>query len=196
MNFSRRFFILIETDYRGSIPAFPSKGLRTFEGKAGDDQGIWLESDSNYTACISYIKGQENKRRKKLDYYCGLVSKQAENRRKQRDQNRIDRHRRSFDYVKVSDGDYVVLNQKHREPVRQKELLIIYEGLVLARKIKKDSSGDEFKIKRGGGKKKEITEFSKRSRLNMMKHLGMLKNRPEFWFDLTYPDDVMEGLRL
>jgi hypothetical protein len=147
-------------------------------------------------ACISDIKGQKHYRRETLDYYWNLITKSAERNKSQKEENRIAKYRRSFDYVETKDGDYAVLNKKYRKSVRPKELLKIYEGLVLARTIKKDSAGGEFKTKRGGGKKKKITEFSKSSRLNLMKHLGMMKNRPEFWHDLTYPDDVMEGLSI
>jgi hypothetical protein len=183
---------LSEIDYRRNTTAFPSKGQLTFEGKASADHGIGLESNKSDTACISDIKGQKHYSREKLDYYFNLLSRTAERNRKQKEQNRLDRRKRSFEFFDTCEGDRVVLNEC--EVVRQKESLKIYEGLVLVRKIKKDSVESEFKIKRGGGKKKKITEFSKRSRLNMMKHLGMMKHRPEFWHDLTYPDDVMEGL--
>jgi len=43
---------MVEREYRGSISALPSNGLLTFEGKAGDDQGIELGSAGSDTACI------------------------------------------------------------------------------------------------------------------------------------------------
>jgi hypothetical protein len=145
-------------------------------------------------ACTNDIYGQKHYSRERLDYYWNLLSKSAEKKRTQNEKNRIDRYRRSFDFVKTLDGNYVVLNQTCRKSVKPKELLKIYEGVSFVRKTEKGSAEGDFKIKRGGGKKKKITTFSKKSRLNMMKHLGMMKYRPEFWFDLTFPDDVMKGL--
>jgi len=160
---------MVEREYRGSISALPSNGLLTFEGKAGDDQGIELGSAGSDTACKSNIKGQ-------------------------REENRIVKYRKSFDFDKTADCNYFIRNQEGRKDYRKNELLKIYEGVVFARKIKMHSWENKGEIKKASGEKKEITTFSKRSRLNMIKHLAMMKIRPVFWYDLTYPDDVMEGL--
>lgn len=178
-------FFMEKDEGRGFATFLPLPGLYDSPGGQGG---------SPDAACISDIKGQKHYSRETLDYYWNLVSNQAEKKGKQNVQYKIDKHRRSFDFVKTRDGSYVVLNQKYRKSDRPKELMKIYEGVTFVRKIKKESTKGDFKIKKGKGKKKEITTFSKKSRLNMMKHLGMMKYRPEFWFDLTYPDDVMEGL--
>jgi hypothetical protein len=119
--------------------------------------------------------------------------KEAERKRIQKAENRAN-YRRKLDLAKTVDGDLLVGDLEDEKDYRSNEVVTIYEGLIQVRKLKKDSVEDDFKIKKGGGEKKKITTFSKRSRSNMMQHLGMNKCMPEFWHDLTYPDDVMEGL--
>lgn len=101
---------------------------------------------------------------------------------------------KSNDFIKLENGDYIVRYPLAQKEVRKNEVLKLYNGIFLARHIKNDSFEAIVKIKRGGGKKGKIIEFSKKSRLNMIKNLAMMKNRPEFWFDLTYADDAMACL--
>ena len=145
-------------------------------------------------ACISDIKEQKHSSGDRLDYYWNLLEKLVDKNRSQRKQKFRDRIARSVYFAKTSGGNYTVLDQELGDDARQNELLRVYSGLCLVRKIKKSIVDGDFKINRVGGKKKKITTFSKRSRLNMMKHLGMMKHRPEFWFDLTYADDVVVEL--
>ena len=95
---------------------------------------------------------------------------------------------------------YKIKKSEHNQDFRIVEAdhqnLHIYNGIVLVRDNGKGLGVNYLDVDKKRGKKGKLTSYSKRSRLNMMKHLGMLKNRPEFWFDFTYTDDVMEGLSI
>jgi len=59
---------LIATDHRETVPAFPSNGPLTFDGKADNYHYSGLERDSNGTACISDINIQSQQ---SLDFIGG-----------------------------------------------------------------------------------------------------------------------------
>jgi hypothetical protein len=145
-------------------------------------------------ACKSDIKGQKEAFRSKLDYFWNLIEKQKERNSQKSNKHRFIKNKDVLNAIKESNGQYKIFG-KEKENYRPKEKLIIHEGVLIIRKVQEDERY-ETTVKRGGGKKSKLTTFSKKSRLNMMKTLGMLKYTPEFWFDLTYPDDVMEGLTL
>lgn len=85
-------------------------------------------------------------------------------------------------------------NQDVRTVEADSQQLHIYNGIVLVRDNGKGLGSNYIDTDRNRGKKGKIVDFSKRSRLNMIKNLAMLKHRPEFWVDFTYTDDVMRGL--
>jgi hypothetical protein len=176
-----------ENQKREDHPFLPPPGL--LENPGGQE-------GANTLACISDIKGQKTISREKLDYVWKILTKYAERNRRAKEEYRKTRKERSRNLVRTKKGDYDVLVQPDKVEISPMEKLKIYEGVTLVRKTKNEDQGTKIRIKRGGGKKGKLTTFSKRSRLNMMKHLGMMKCTPEFWHDLTYPDDVMEGLTL
>ena len=144
------FFVEQNKD-RQAIASLPSPGL-------ADSRG-WQEV-SQQNACISDIKGQSVSR-EKLDYFWNILNRLVHKNREQRVENRIDRIDRSFDFAKTWNGNYIALDQDKRGAVRNKELLKVYEGVTFVRKIKKSSVENDFKIKRGGGKKKKSKAKSK-----------------------------------
>lgn len=152
-----------------------------------------VEKADDLAACISDIKGQNRISREKLDYIYDLITKQGERNSRQKAENRIARRQKSIDFVREAD-QFIAADPEVGNNSRKNELLKIYEGVVLVRKIKEPLVENETPVKRDGGEKQEITTFSKKSRLNMIKHLAMMKHRPEFWHDLTYADDVMKNI--
>ena len=75
----------------------------------------------------------------------------------------------------------------------------IYPGMTVFRSIGKITpgrTGSQSTDTNHYGKKEIITEFSKKSRNNMMKMTGKIKDESyfEYWFTLTFADDCMQGL--
>lgn len=86
-------------------------------------------------------------------------------------------------------------NNLQREDGRENRLLKVHKGITFVTDVtrKEDIPGRAMGNR---GIKKKITRFSKRSRLNLIKHLAMMSARPEILYELTYSDDVMEGLSI
>jgi hypothetical protein len=80
--------------------------------------------------------------------------KEAERKRIQKAENRAN-YRRKLDLAKTVDGDLLVGDLEDEKDYRSNEVVTIYEGLIQVRKLKKDSVEDDFKIKKGGGKKRK-----------------------------------------
>jgi len=76
------------------------------------------------------------------------------------------------------------------------EKLIVSEGVTKIRRdfIVSEDEGFFLGGGGGGGRKGEIVTFSRKSRRNLMIKLAEMKSRFEFWQDLTFADDVMQGL--
>jgi len=70
------------------------------------------------------------------------------------------------------------------------EYLKVYPNMT---EIRPKNTMKNTNFKRGGGRKKEITEFSRKSRRNFIKFLCKISEPVELWQDFTFADDIMTG---
>lgn len=74
------------------------------------------------------------------------------------------------------------------------EYLLVYGGVTLVRNRSKARYGDFIGGgNRNGGRRGPVTNFSNKSRRNMMVTMAKMDNPFEVWQDFTFADDVMEG---
>ncbi len=70
------------------------------------------------------------------------------------------------------------------------EYLKVYSNMT---EIKPKNRPKGASSKKGGGTKREITEFSRKSRRNFIKFLCKIDEPVELWQDFTFADDIMAG---
>jgi len=98
-------------------------------------------------------------------------------------------------FRKVNVIKEIEVNGHRRSLYDADEYLKVYSRVTFVRnRIRRSDENTAFRNR--SGKRGPVTEFSDKSRRNMMLQIAKLKEPMEFWQDFTFADDVMIGLSI